>query len=77
MILAFAIACISCSEKDFVVTSVQEFAIGQSAENLSVLGTSNCYIVSSKGFYKFPAVKGNSSDMLAGVSSVELVYMGY
>ena len=56
-----------------IVTAVQEYSVTESAGDLSVSGTSNCYIVSSKGFYKFPAVKGNSSDYLAGVSSVEVL----
>ena len=60
-----------------LVKAVQEYAVAESAEDLSASGTSNCYIVSSKGFYKFPAVKGNSSDYLAGVSSVEVLWESF
>ena len=37
-------------------------------------GTANCYIISEACEYKFPAVKGNSSDPVGTVASVEVLW---
>lgn len=37
-------------------------------------GTSNCYIVSEAGRYKFPTVKGNSNESVGEVASVEVLW---
>ena len=42
--------------------------------DLSMNGTANCYIVSGPGFYMFPAVKGNGSESVGTVSSVEVLW---
>ena len=47
---------------------------GPQAEDLSVDGSANCYIVTHSGNFSFPTVKGNSSEALASVASVELVW---
>lgn len=45
--------------------------------SLSESGTANCYIVSSPGSYTFPAVKGNSSEPVGSVSSVEVLWESF
>lgn len=42
--------------------------------NLAVRGTSNCYVVSRKAFYTFPAVKGNSSESVGKVAAVDVLW---
>lgn len=42
--------------------------------DLSLEGTSNCYIVSSAGRYKFPTVKGNSTESVGDVASAEVLW---
>lgn len=39
--------------------------------------TANCYIVSQSGSYKFPAVKGNSSESVGTVKSVEVLWESF
>ncbi len=39
--------------------------------------TANCYIVSTAGTYKFPAVKGNSKDAVGEVASVEVLWESF
>ena len=39
--------------------------------------TANCYIVSKSGSYKFPAVKGNSSESVGAVKSVEVLWESF
>ena len=46
-------------------------------ENLSVKGIANCYIVSEEGSYKFLTVKGNSSDSVGDVKSVEVLWESF
>lgn len=46
-------------------------------EDLSLSGTANCYIVSSAGDYKFPAVKGNGNESVGSVSSVEVLWESF
>ena len=45
--------------------------------NLSEEGTANCYIVSKSGYYKFHAVKGNSTVSVGSVSSVAVLWESY
>ena len=41
---------------------------------LSVSGTANSYIVSENGIYSFPAVKGNSSEYIDYIASIEVLW---
>ena len=45
--------------------------------NLSQSGTANSYIVSSAGSYKFSTVKGNSSESVGAVASVEVLWESF
>ena len=45
--------------------------------DLSSSGTANCYIVSKSGSYKIPAVKGNSSESVGTVKSVEVLWESF
>ena len=45
--------------------------------DLSRSGTANCYIVSKSGYYKFHAVKGNSTISVGSVSSVAVLWESY
>ena len=44
------------------------------AENLSVYGTANSYIIPAAGVYKFKAVKGNSDELLEGAVSADILW---
>ena len=44
------------------------------AVNLSAVETSNCYIVTTPGTYSFKAVKGNSTEPIASIGSVEILW---
>ena len=46
-------------------------------EDLSNSGRANCYIVSEEGSYKFPTVKGNSSESVGAVKSVEVLWESF
>ena len=45
--------------------------------DLSLDDTANCYIVSTNGYYKFRAVKGNSTDLVTPISSVEVLWESF
>jgi len=45
--------------------------------DLSSTGTANCYVVSKAGRYRFLTVKGNSSDSVGDVDSVEILWESY
>ena len=45
--------------------------------DLSLSGSSNCYIVSKAGISRFPAVKGNSSTSVGSVNSVEVLWESF
>ena len=49
----------------------------ESSNDLSSDGSANCYIVSREGTYKFSAVKGNSSETLGKVSSIEVLWESF
>ena len=48
-----------------------------SAVSLTTAGTSNSYIVSQKGTYSFPTVKGNSSASVGSVESAEVLWESF
>ena len=54
----------------------KEFTVSQDLgpKNLSEGGTANCYVISTKGYYSFKSVKGNSSTSVGTVSSVEVLW---
>ena len=47
------------------------------AQDLSINGTSNCYIVSESGTYKIKAVKGNSNESVGDVASAEVLWESF
>ena len=44
------------------------------AVNLGAVATANCYVVTEPGVYCFKAVKGNSTEQLASIGSVEVLW---
>lgn len=42
--------------------------------DLSVSGTANCYLAQYAGYYKFPTVKGNTSDQVKDIASVSVLW---
>lgn len=44
------------------------------AVNLGAAATANCYMVTEPGVYSFKAVKGNSTETLASIGSVEVLW---
>ena len=44
---------------------------------LSTDGTANCYIISEAGSYKFTATKGNSSESVGAIASVEVLWESF
>ena len=60
------------------ITISQEAGIDfANAIDLSMSGSANSYIVSETGVYKFPAVKGNSSESVGTVESVEVLWESF
>ena len=47
------------------------------AQDLSVNGTANCYIISESGTYKIEAVKGNSNESVGEVASAEVLWESF
>ena len=45
--------------------------------DLSVKGTANCYLVSSAGDYKFPAVRGNTDNAVDDIKGVEVLWESF
>ena len=62
------------STSDPYKDAVKSFA---DAADLAVSGTANTYIVSSPGVYRFPAVKGNSSDSVGAAVSVRILWESF
>lgn len=62
---------IACGENQLENSSSTKPKNGR---NLSENGTSNCYIVSSPGLYKFVPVKGNSSTPVGEIASVNVLW---
>ena len=58
--------------------AVKEFMTAElnlsNVPDLSLSGSSNCYIVSKAGINRFPAVKGNSNTSVGSVNSVEVLW---
>ena len=44
------------------------------AQDLSLAGTANCYVVYQAGTYKFPAVKGNSTELVGAVDATKIIW---
>lgn len=58
-------------------TDVKSFVTKKSlpsGQDLSASGTANCYIVSNSGNYKFKIVKGNTSESVGSVATVEVLW---
>lgn len=53
---------------------VQQDLSISAAVNLSSTVTANCYIISSKGLYKFKTVKGNKSNSVGNVASASILF---
>lgn len=53
---------------------VQQDLSISAAVNLSSTATANCYIISSKGLYKFKTVKGNKSNSVGNVASASILW---
>ena len=45
--------------------------------DISVSGTSNCYVVSQSGLYKIKTVKGNSNESVGDVASAEVLWESF
>ena len=65
-----------CSEVKTIVAGESLPEINHDGE-LSKDGTANCYIVSEAGTYSFKTVKGNSSESVGDVKSVEVLWETY
>ena len=48
-----------------------------SAKDLSLSGTANCYIVSNAGWYRFKTVKGNSTESVGSVAFCEVLWESF
>ncbi len=71
---------VTSDEKTFVTSDpyvAAEKTIAGAATDLSADGTSNCYIVSSSGVYKFRLVKGNSDEPVGDVRSVRILWESF
>lgn len=51
--------------------------IPETAQKLDKSETANCYIVSDSGTYSFMAVKGNSSELVGEVASVQVLWESF
>ena len=61
-----------------VVTSSQSsYGSLSGGVSLTSKGTANCYIVSSRGTYSFPTVKGNSSQSVGAVASAAVLWESF
>ena len=47
------------------------------AQDVSINGTANCYIISESGTYKIKAVKGNSNESVGDIASAEVLWESY
>ena len=48
-----------------------------SAHNLSLNGSANCYIISEPGLYKYKATKGNDTNPIDGIASCVIVWESF
>lgn len=58
----------------FVNITVEAEEVETGAVNLGKKESANCYIVTAAGEYKFPAVKGNSSESAGAVAKAEILW---
>lgn len=72
-LLAFAISALALG----AAVSCQKDNDDDKAVELSSGETANCYVVSAKGTYSFPAVKGNSSEPVGAVSTAEVLWESF
>lgn len=72
VLLFVFIACVS-----LLFSCKEELNIIKGVTDLSKNGTANCYIVSSAGNYKFPAVQGNSTTSVGVVNFVEVLWESF
>ena len=66
-----------CSEVKTIVAGEAISSPGESGGDLSQGGTANCYIVSEAGTYSFKTVRGNSSESVGEVKSVEVLWESF
>ena len=67
------------------ILNMPEIVFGQNSNELapdgctdiSEPGTANCYVISKSGDYKFPAVKGNSTESVGSVATVEVLWESF
>jgi len=64
-----------CSDVKEIIAG-EEITAG-SGDDLSSSSPANCYIVSKAGSYKIPAVKGNSTESVGTVKSVEVLWESF
>ena len=62
------------SQKEF---STQGEKVAFLALDLAEKGSANCYIIDSPGTYCFPSVKGNSSESVGAVGSVDVLWESF
>ena len=65
-----------CSCENSNTASLRNLMKGD-PNDLSSLGTANCYMVSEVGLYKFPTVKGNTSVPVGNVASCEVLWESF
>lgn len=66
-----------CSEVKTIVAGEIISDPEEGGGEVSQGATANCYIVSQSGSYKFPAVKGNSSESVGAIKSVEVLWESF
>ena len=59
------------------ISSFKTYAQSTDAINLAAGGTANSYIISEFGSYSFPAVKGNSSEAIDSLDTVEVLWESF
>ncbi len=66
-----------CQNGKYTYGESMSFATLDIAQDLSVNGTANCYIVSELGTYKIKAVKGNSNESVGDIASAEVLWESF
>ena len=72
VLLAYADSKVGLTSFVNITIEAEEVEVG--AENLGKKESANCYIVTAAGEYKFPAVKGNSSESVGAVASAATLW---
>ena len=68
----------ACQDGTYTYGNTNSFAtLGIVAQDLSINGTANCYIISGSGKYKIKAVKGNSDESVGDVASSEILWESF